>query len=304
MTNSKLTLEFRASSRWDEVNAEFIGLPTEADLDSFKSGRINSRLASWNVESSAYRYHKTIIFNEMMALAEHHLAWLDKMDGRSIGRPITVRVRNRDVCMDYMLSLHELIFIEDVLSDIRSVTEVGAGYGRTCHAVLSVFENIETYRIVDLAPSLELSRLYLSKVLPGHLFDKISFVANCSLAGDNPTRTDLYLAINTMAELDADIARNYLALINESGRYFYCKSPLGKYSPSSVGIKEVKAPAVADALAAGLLTDILDIFDSQALEAIEPKFLSVYSPGPAWTIRGHSRARPWTYFHQVIYERQ
>jgi putative sugar O-methyltransferase len=56
------------------------------------------------------------------------------------------------------------------------VIELGAGFGRTAHVLLSAFEHIERYRIVDLPETLSLSRRYLENVLSTTQFEKLQFV--------------------------------------------------------------------------------------------------------------------------------
>ena len=58
------------------------------------------------------------------------------------------------------------------LKTTSSVVEIGAGYGRTCHSILSLYPNITEYHIIDFPQMLDLSRAYLKTVGTNENFEK------------------------------------------------------------------------------------------------------------------------------------
>ena len=65
------------------------------------------------------------------------------------------------------------------LSEVHDVLEIGAGFGRTAQALVSLCDNLESYTIIDLPEVLTLSREYLKKIFGsgggGKKFLQISF---------------------------------------------------------------------------------------------------------------------------------
>lgn len=77
----------------------------------------------------------------------------------SIGLPLPVYLDGRLISQDLAntaLEVHSM-----ALSEPRSFLEVGAGYGRTAHALLSLYPGA-TYTIIDIEPALSVPRPALS----------------------------------------------------------------------------------------------------------------------------------------------
>jgi hypothetical protein len=181
------------------------------------------------------------------------------------------------------------------------VLEIGAGYGRTCHAFLSNHDLVE-YCIIDLPKSLEMSKKYLREVLDEQQFAKVRFVPVEEIDGFAwPERFNLCLNINSFAEMTAETVRNYLALIAGRCRAFYTKNPVGKYLDASLDGHVQGADTVALALSSGPLTTVIDIHDSDAVAGERAKFLSAYRPGEDWECVADSWAKPWSFYWQALY---
>jgi len=62
--------------------------------------------------------------------------------------------------------------------EVRHVLEIGAGFGRTAQTLVSLWDNLESYTIIDLPEVLTLSREYLKKIFGGggSKFCKLRFV--------------------------------------------------------------------------------------------------------------------------------
>jgi len=229
---------YQASGLWKSINSSVDNDAQNIDLDSFRHpGSFNNRLASWDPDGHSFRYYKTILFNMGVALSEREFEILDRISKRDVGSPVTVRTRGRSICLDYLLAVNECRFIEKhcAVSSLNSVLEIGCGFGRTAHALLSNYDAIEGYTIVDLGVCLKLSERYLRETLSEQLFSKIKFVHVERVASLDSERFDLAINIDSMAEMDGNVVRNYLAFIESHCRQFYCKNPVGKYSPESIG---------------------------------------------------------------------
>lgn len=82
----------------------------------------------------------------------------------------------------------------------RSIVEIGAGYGRLGHALLSVFPSV-SYTVVDIEPALSVSNWYLSRLFPTR---HLRFLT--------PGKTD------EIATVTPDQIAGYLELLDVAGR--------------------------------------------------------------------------------------
>lgn len=291
---------FTASRMWQKLNDELFA---DVDMATFRRS-VNNRLSGLDVDVHGFRIFRTLLFTlAQECLDPAHLAVLDAIPQRQLGAPITVRAHGRDLCWDYIQSAWEVVFLADTLRDARSVVEIGAGFGRTCHAILATNPQIESYTIIDLPPCMALSRQFLQTVLEPDQFARIKFVANTEIDPDSPPICDLAINIDSMGEMDEEVARSYLSLIDGGARAFYTKNAVGKFRPETIGVMDANSESVRLALEAGMLRDVVDIFDTDALEAQAPRFIETYRPGPAWTLIANDWAKPWLYFHQALYRK-
>jgi putative sugar O-methyltransferase len=225
---------YDASDMWKRIHSERFPSDPAACIDDFKSGDVNFKIAVWDPRTSGLRYLKTLIFNLCAGLQSSHWEALSRIQNRSTGKPITIRYRNEDVCMDYLQAVLELQFIAPhVPLNGAHVLEIGGGYGRTCHAFLSN-HSLASYTIVDLAPCLALARVYLVRVLSPDQFACIRFCSVDDFARlSNPSWT-LCLNIDSFAEMDENVVKSYLHSIDTTCDWFYVKNPVGKYMDKSL----------------------------------------------------------------------
>ncbi|WP_049660381.1 putative sugar O-methyltransferase [Kitasatospora sp. MY 5-36] len=298
---------YAPSALWEYNNSVKVTEQGVAELGSFKSEPVNFKLALWDPQVNGVRYLKALIFELATRLTPENRSRLRRIRGRELGSPITVTHDGDRVCMDYLLAVHELDFISRHLPlDGARVLEIGAGYGRTCHAIFAN-HRVEEYCIVDLARVLSLSRAYLGRVLAPEDFARVRFVPvddtddlDRALGG---SRFELCLNIDSFAEMPPGTVLNYLDLVDRRCAALYVNNPVGKYLEKELDNHAQGEEVVRMALATGLLRDVLDIHDSRAVEALAPKFLSSYRPGPRWETVADGGAVPWSYYWQALYRR-
>lgn len=289
-------------ARHDEVHVTDEAV---AEISSFKAKPINFKIGFWDPENNGVRYLKALVYNLAAGLSYESWKRLRRIRNRTVGEPITITYDGEPVCMDYLLAVLELEFIAGgtgaAALDGARVLEIGAGYGRTCHTMLSNHD-VREYHIIDLPNSLKLSAGYLRAVLEEEQFAKVRFTSVADVderyAG---TGFDLSLNINSFAEMDARTVDEYLAMIDERSRYFYIRDPVGKYLDGSLDGHSEGREIVELALSTGKLRDVLDIHDNRAVDAHAPAFVEAYRPGPGWTCVADAWARPWSYYWQALY---
>jgi putative sugar O-methyltransferase len=293
------------SGQWERINRLHFTDEALADLANFKSSAVNHKLAVWNPQSNGVRYLKELTHNLCHCLKPKDWELLDNIKGRDLGNPYTVSFNGRRVCLDYLQSIFEVGAIQQAFVPLAGadVLEIGAGYGRTCHALISN-HNLSAYTIVDLEKTLVLASTYLKEVLSREQYSLVNFVNAEDI--DKLTSCSYTLAINidSFAEMPEEIVRSYLKLINTTCQWCYVKNPVGKYLDPSLDMHNDGSEAVQLALSSGILRDIIDIHDNLIVERQSQKFLKEYSPSKDWKLVSESWARPWSYYWQAIYKKR
>lgn len=293
------------SALWAHINKTYITEERVRDLSGFKSGSVNFKLALWNPQTNGVRYLKTLIYNLCASLTNDDWKRISKMRNRHIGDPLTIKYNGEEVCLDYLQANYEVAFITDKLpvSGIN-ILEIGAGYGRTCHAISSNFE-VRAYYIIDLDNCLTLSRKYLQEVMDRVRFSKIHFISVEDVEDIDELKTlnfDLCINIDSFAEMTPETVKYYLSYVNAHADYLYVKNPVGKYSDASL-ISSYGNSDVQLALDVGVLREVVDVYDKQAIKRQVPRFVQAYQPGDEWECVANSWAPPWSYYWQALYKK-
>jgi hypothetical protein len=97
---------------------------------------------------------------------EDNLGLLEKLEEDGLFGARTWQIDGKVVSRDLLDSVNEILFIEEHLSiterSSTTVVDIGAGYGRLAHRMLTAFPNISNYYCVDaVAASTFLSEYYL-----------------------------------------------------------------------------------------------------------------------------------------------
>lgn len=265
-----------------------------------KASNLNSKISLYNYKTHGLFFLKNIIFHMASSLGEHGLAILQKIPNRYVDEELQILFNNEHIDLDYLQAVEEILFLQDDLKKFRYIVEIGAGYGRTCHSILSLFPNIEKFTIVDLPDMLKLSRKYLKSVCTKQDYEKIEFIPSSS-SSLWEGKADLVINIDSMQEMNKKTIRKYLNFIDIHANHFFCKNTIGKFDPSVGGFK--KSTECKLAIQSGLLTDVINIFSLPDLASAQNKFLSTFSPGTSWVVQKHSSCNPWSHYYQALYKK-
>jgi putative sugar O-methyltransferase len=129
------------------------------------------------------------------------------LDEPELGNPPPVYLGGRLISQDLANSALELGAVPS--ASPRSILEIGAGYGRTAYALLSLHPEA-AYTIVDIEPAISISRWYLTALFPQR---KLRFVGPDEL-GELGRDFDLALSISSLQEMRPDQVAAYLALMD------------------------------------------------------------------------------------------
>lgn len=269
------------------------------DLPNFKSSSINYNISLHDPDHQGVMYLRTLIYNLARNLTEDQWNLLDKTEGRDKGYPIAVICKDRSVCLDYLQAVFEVSFMSKYvdLTD-KSVMEVGAGYGRTAHTILSNYD-VKSYTIVDLENLCALSFRYLKEVLAPEQLVKVKWIP---IEHGYPKKDhDIAICIDVFAELDEGEAEYYVRYAQEHCKYFYLKMPVGRYA---VGVKLATEtnPRITKLYLNESYDDINTMDESEILTQI-PKFLKKFKP-KGWSCLGDSQAQPFMQYWQAMYSKE
>lgn len=141
--------------------------------------------------------------------------FLDQFREPELGNPLSIIYRNRPVSIDLAASIAEYSLLVSTLDfrDIHVIHEIGGGYGRLAHVILSAHPHI-TYRLYDIEPSLSLAKWYLETLLPNA---DLEFLKPEELT----TPCDIVIAMDCLHEMTKEQVNNYFEYANEYARYFY-----------------------------------------------------------------------------------
>lgn len=134
-----------------------------------------------------------------------------------LGSPLPVIWRDRLISQDLANTALEVRTMRPVLNKPHHFLEVGAGYGRTAYALLSLYPNAR-YTIVDIEPALSIARWYLTRLFDG---DRLAFLTPDQMA--RATDVDLALSISTFPEMLPGTVARYLREIDRLARHVYLK---------------------------------------------------------------------------------
>lgn len=265
------------------------------NLPKFKSSRINFTISLHDPDKQGKLYLQALIHTLVKGMSESLFEKLKKINGRDKGYPIGILYQGETVCLDYLQAVFEMDFITRHLDlNRKDILEIGAGYGRTCHAIMSN-HNVKSYTIVDFDNCLVIAKKYLFDVLEDE-FKKIRFISigHQELSGDY----DLGICIDVFSELDKDQAELYIKYIGEHCLYFYLKTPLGQYDISVLD----KTGARMMKLHLNSSFDEINPVDDKEILSQVPKFLELYNPG-GWTCLDDSNAKPYMHYWQAMYKK-
>lgn len=111
----------------------------------------------------SYYYFVLLLWEYAKKIDVHQ--YLDRLQEPLEGNPILVQVNGKSMSQDLANSLIEYYSMSEVFSfsQVKTVFEIGDGYGRNAHVILSLNPNIRIV-LVDILPALYIAQHYLSSV--------------------------------------------------------------------------------------------------------------------------------------------
>jgi putative sugar O-methyltransferase len=296
------------SQQWQRlVEREFVRIDDEF-LETFRAPGSRNKFVAWDPFERSSRYFKFLLLTIARKQSPRFFEAYRALRHRDLGNPLTVTVAGCDVDADYLAAVEEWEFLHDSagLDGVKSIVEIGAGFGRTAHTLLTVCPQIEAYTIIDLEPMLQLSRAYLKRVAPDA---DVRFIASDDHRAFESLAPDLVINIDSFQEMPEPVITFYMTHVVQRAPRFYCKNPVGKYEPRVVELPDADPERLLDVLRLGYCQDVIDIFDEEAVERARARFVSAYCPKAsdsqgAYQLAASKVMELFPYFLHVLYTRQ
>jgi len=273
-------MNYKASGMWEKILNDNIADLSEFSVEDFRSpGKLNSRLASWEPRELSLRWYRTFLNLAYRNSSNFvHQKFVEFKDVLNLGNPVTNEVTLADttfrINLDYLLAFHELEFIQSQkIVNPQIVLEVGAGFGRLAHVLLTSYSCIEKYHIIDLPQILYIAKIYLQKVLPKELFNKVIFI-NSESAWKISEKIDLSIQVDGLQEMNTKVIDEYLKEFSKS-RFFFSKNVIAKYLPKNAGLDESESEVPFHL---GRSRAVVDIWNLSELEPLYETHQDSYLP--------------------------
>ena len=129
------------SALWKSLSRSLFVDIDDAFVARFRQpGGANSRLGSWDPRDPTMRYFKFMLYTAAERQPDRFFSLYRALGKVNVGSPVSVTVRSCAINIDYLQSIEEFMFLESAIdiAAVRSVIEIGAGFGRTCHTLLAL----------------------------------------------------------------------------------------------------------------------------------------------------------------------
>lgn len=163
-----------------------------------------------------------------------------------VGNPFVIKINGKDISQDISNSYMEYSYIRNSIgnnfSEIKTIAEIGCGYGRLSYLFHLLHKN-DGLKVVliDLPPALFIAQWYFNKIFPEAKIMKYRNFSNFSqieqsfnessicfllphqieLLPDNIL--DLLVNVSSLQEMSRDQINHYYELINQKAKFFYTK---------------------------------------------------------------------------------
>ncbi|HXX95303.1 MAG TPA: putative sugar O-methyltransferase [Planctomycetota bacterium] len=236
---------------------------TKAAIRTIFAGR--HRPMGW-LRSKSYTYLTRLVWE--YALAHDPDRLLGKLEEPLEGNPPRLYREGRLISQDLansVLEYRSILAPEVDRTQVRTILELGPGYGRTAFVFLSLMPGVR-YVLADIPPALAVSERYLSKLFAGkRIFryrpfqryesvkeeferSELAFLLPHQLELLPEKSVDLFINISSLHEMRIDQIRYYFGVLRRLvRRYFYLKQWRESVIPfENVTIREGDYPVPAE----------------------------------------------------------
>jgi len=169
--NLRTEQPFRASEYWQGLNRRFDAWFAEHSIADVEEQPYNRLFSGADPKSSKFfEYAVWMLYDRVRARDVDGVLERVQPTGKA-GKRMTVELGGRPLSWDLLISVDTLLSLQETVggglwTDPVVVADLGAGWGRIGHALLSINPRA-TYVAIDLPESLLVASEYLPRLLPG-----------------------------------------------------------------------------------------------------------------------------------------
>lgn len=206
-------MSYTPSLYWENINYRMYQRLWEGGYENFKDTSAVLYNDDYHGNLDKQQFDIKTLWENLYSYIPHDL--LDKFEEPLEGNPHHILCNGRPVTLDLGYSIREYWLLSKHIdfSSIKSIVEVGGGYGRTAYVISKMHPEIK-YTMYDVEPSIGLAKKYLTNVCPN---SNLEFKTPDLLDGD----CYLFLAINCLHEMKVEHVREYFEYVNNHSKYFY-----------------------------------------------------------------------------------
>lgn len=293
---------------WEKLIKNEFSIIDEGFLRNFRAPGSANKFVAWDPYEQSARYLKFLLFTIAKKQDDEFFVAYKNLGNCNFGNPLSVKYADCDINADYLAAIEEYLFLgaSNGLNGVNHVVEIGAGFGRTCHTILTLCSSVEKYTIIDLKPMLELSSAYLKRVVPD-MFDRICFIGSDEYEKQELLTPDLVINIDSFQEMPPSVIDGYMGRVVNKASRFYCKNPIGKYLPTTVGLPDLDQSQLMDVFKLGYCQSVIDIFDDGNLQEARARYLDAYKPNGSlgfYMLAASKVMDLFPYFQHALYVRK
>jgi len=193
-----------------------------------------------------YRKHdhftleESISFNLNTVLMYCALEQPDLIDEPDIGNPPAITIGSKLVSQDIMNSYLDYSNLSNLadLTKVKCILELGGGYGRTAHYILSKHTDL-SYILVDIPPALHIAQKYLQEIFPEKTVvtfksdvtareinaaisvNSLIFLTPDQMKLIEDKKVDIFIAIDNLHAMKIAQVEHYLSEVDRLASIFY-----------------------------------------------------------------------------------
>ncbi len=116
-------------------------------------------------EQFSYFYFIFLLWEYVKKIDRKH--YLEQLEEPSEGNPLLVSLNGKNMSQDLANSLIEYYSMSEAVnfSSVKKILEIGGGYGRNAHVILSLNPKARIF-LVDILPAIYIAQRYLSSIFP------------------------------------------------------------------------------------------------------------------------------------------
>ena len=125
------------SKLWEKLTAEVFSTIDYPYLENFRAPGLNNKFVAQDPYEQSTRYFKFLLYTIAAQQCIKFFEVYKKVGNTQYGNPLSIKYADCDINADYLAAVEEFLFLDANagFQGVTKIVEIGAGFGRTCHAI-------------------------------------------------------------------------------------------------------------------------------------------------------------------------